>query len=97
MAATDKETLLEELNLLLDRGKPLVSVFPKHGQENWWLELPDNTSIEMRCYARHVVWSVWDLKEYQHVRQQYSTVYLSGLVKTCQAGLLGWRAVGVLK
>ena len=93
----DRETLLEEINRLLDAGEPLLTVFPSQHSEDWSLQLPDNTSGEMLWYVRHVTWRAWAPKEYQYIQKRHSTVYLAELVNDFEAGLLSWRAIGVLR
>ena len=62
----NRETLIAELNRLLDLGEPLLDVFPKERPNSKWLQLPDNISDEMRWYANYVVTRAWDLKQFQY-------------------------------
>ena len=87
-------TLLAELRRLLGLGEPLLTVFPKQHPDSQRLQLPANISEEMRWYADEVALGAW---EYQDYRQQNSTEYLAWLVKQREVGLLGWRAIGVLR
>lgn len=97
MAAMDKEALIKEVNRLLDAGEPLLTKFPKYYQNEWPLELPYNISPDMRWYADSVAWRAQDRKGYLDFRQHDTTTYLARLVEDLEAGLLGWRAIGVLQ
>ena len=94
--AMDRETLIEELDRLLDVGEPLLAVFPQRYPGVWRLRLPGNISPEMWGYADHVARRECYRERYQDYRRQDTTDYLAGLVKQCESGLLGWRAIGVL-
>lgn len=91
-----REALLVELFRVLDLGEPLLAVFPKH-LDHWSLVLPDGISPEMRWYADSVAWRAEDRFRYRGFRQRESADYLVGLVEDFGVGLLGWRAIGVLK
>lgn len=97
MTTIGSETLLKELNQLLDLGEPLLTVFPKRHTDDWTLQLPNNISDEMKWYAGDVALRATHPKTYQNYRQQNSTTYLTRLVEHTKAGLLGWCAIGVLK
>ena len=101
MAALDRETLLEELNRLLDVGEPLLTLFPRKypgdPHNDWILQLPGSISDEMGWYALEVSWRAWNWDDYQDVRQRDTvTSTLKTIVDDAKAGLLGWRAIGVL-
>lgn len=93
----NKEALLVELDRLLDLGEPLLDVFPKKYSDDWVLLLPENISYDMWWYAGDVAWRAGKREAYQDYRQRDSKVFLAGLVRDFEVGLLGWRAIGVLE
>ena len=101
--AMDREALIEELDRLLDVGEPLLAVFPSRkkkgagGWIGWILQLPDNISDDMRWYADSVALRARNRELYQTSRRRDSIDHLAEVVTYCESGLLGWRAIGVLK
>lgn len=93
----DKEDLLEELARLLDRGELLLAAFPKAHPDGWTLRLPAGVSNDMRWYAHDVSWRELDREQWWDYRLWNSTSYLRDLVEKCETGLLGWRAVGLIR
>lgn len=93
----NREALLDELDRLLDAGEPLLTLFPKRHPEKSGLQLPNNISYEMRWYANDVALRAKSRKQYRDCRQRNTINYVAGLVKKFEAGLLGWRAIGVLQ
>lgn len=97
-----KDALLAELDRLLDAGEPLLTLFPKLRSGSCLLLLSGNLSPEMRLYAQTVALrTVTDGEECTDggegdYRRLFSSDYLTELVEAHTAGLLGWRAIGVL-
>lgn len=73
------------------------TVFPKKHPDDWWLQLPDNISDDMDWYANDVGWSAGKREQYRGYLQSNPNVDVVWLVDKYRAGLLGWRAIGVLK
>lgn len=102
MVTPGKETLLTELDRLLDVGEPLLAAFPKYYLyrnqycNDWRLQLPNTISDDMRWYADHFAWRASNRKRCQNHLRNQPTAYLTGVARILKAGLLGWRAVGIL-
>lgn len=94
-----KERLCEKLGRLLDVGEPLLTVFPKKHPDDLWLQLPDTISDDMSRYAYHVALRAEVGRDiYQRYWSQAETTPdLLELIPTCESGLLGWRALGILR
>lgn len=96
-----RETLVAELNRLLDVGEPLLTLFLKQFMDGWALQLPDNISPEMRRCAFSVAYRAKDRRRYrrryQDLIQRETNDYLAERVEEAKAGLLGWRSIGVLR
>lgn len=97
MPAIDKEGLLAEICRLLDQGEPLLSVFPKDLPDPFILKLPETISDEMWGYANDVSARSWAPEEFLEVWGRVENYQLEQEVKDLEAGLLGWRAVGVIR
>lgn len=100
MTAPNHETLLEELNRLLDVGEPLLTMLPKKRPGGWMLQIPDNISYEMFWYAYDVAWRAENREQYLNSRSnaaKVNKINLAEWVTFCESGLLGWRAIGMLR
>ena len=88
------QSLYEKLDQLLTYGEPLLAAFPTLTPGHTLPHLPDNISDEMRLFAHHVAYRTQNPQSYS--RDEPAPI-LRARITTCEAGLLGWRAIGVLQ
>lgn len=93
----DRGALIAELDRLLDAGVSLLVLFPGKCSAGRQLDLPDHISEEMRAYAGYVGLRAWYREEYEDYRSWISYASFVRWVGVCAAGLVGWRALGVVR
>lgn len=91
-----KGPIIAEFGRLLDMGELLLAVFPRQCSDGWLLQLPGNISWEMVWYAQQVALRERDLDGWREGRESDPLSVLRGKVGVCDAGLVGWRALGVI-